>query len=522
MRNAWKNLTVIVGVAVLSLSAVLAQESGQLVDVLVEEGVITSKQAEDIRARLAEKNAQTTDQKIQLSSFIKALTIYGDVRYRYEVDDERADTTTYNSTGTVRSQGIAVERDRDRNRVRLRLGTEWAFTDSLKANVRIATGAGGNSSNADLGNVQTGGPGNAGAFSSYTPGSNNSGYALKLDIASLEYDKAFGADWLTLIGGKQLFGHNLVQGVTWDDDTNPEGGFVKFGDFKAGDFTISSTHGAYIYGDITEQQFGNQSAGASNGIPDGGDDTWLLINQVNFTYKFDKEVTARLSPGFINYVGTRLAAQSATSSNLPATGNIAAGTGAIGFSYDVRDLNVFVLNLQLDHPLLWDWKQRIYGDYGYNISGVDRAKAISGDPSITGGVTAASATVPGTTVGNDKAHDQFAVVGLTQTRGKGKGAISFDEQFVYQEADSWDPNLTDSDWFGGANLNGVGFSLKTSYNFTDNVIASLRWRHANAIDDHLPYSTTIGYSAATSNSGIAGTAVQDRTDLVQADLTWKF
>ena len=430
------------------------------------------------------------------------------MRFRYEDDIRTINggvTPLLGGGVTAASSTIPVsDRVRYRDRVRVRFGAEFAFTDNFKAGIRLATGSGGNSTNADLGYTATSSNGGAYAGSGLD--------TIHLDLAYLEYDKAFGNDWLKLVAGKQLFGQNLVQGVTWDSDINPEGGLVKIGDFKFDDFSIAATSGAYNYGYVIDKNYSAANTGVGSAVP-SGNDTWQLINQVDFKYKFTKDLNLRISPGFMNYVGSTVTGTATTASGLPVvgnTGNIGSGTTGEG-AYDVRDLNVFFVNAEFNHPLWYGFNQKVYGDYGVNFSGGARARAetntsAAGAGSATDGV-------------KDNGRNQFAVVGLTQTKGKGKGSWSFDEQFIYQEAYSWDPLLTDSDWNGGY-LNGVGFGLATTYNFTDFLSTTVRWRHSTDIQSQLMGRQSLVLADTVPGGSAAN--VTNTTDLVQIDLSWKF
>jgi len=65
-----------------------AQDSGALLDALVRKKVLTSQEAEDVRADLIQENATSNAGKLQLSNSITSLKLYGDVRLRYQYDNK--------------------------------------------------------------------------------------------------------------------------------------------------------------------------------------------------------------------------------------------------------------------------------------------------------------------------------------------------------------------------------------------------------------------------------------------------
>ncbi|MFQ3670523.1 MAG: hypothetical protein SNJ84_03605, partial [Verrucomicrobiia bacterium] len=55
-----------------------AQDSGALVDALVRKGVLSSQEGEEIRADLLAENALTPGGKLNISSHVRQLRLYGD------------------------------------------------------------------------------------------------------------------------------------------------------------------------------------------------------------------------------------------------------------------------------------------------------------------------------------------------------------------------------------------------------------------------------------------------------------
>ena len=65
-----------------------AQDSGALLDALVRKKVLSSQEAEDVRADLIRESAASNAGKLQLSNSITSLKLSGDVRLRYQYDNK--------------------------------------------------------------------------------------------------------------------------------------------------------------------------------------------------------------------------------------------------------------------------------------------------------------------------------------------------------------------------------------------------------------------------------------------------
>ncbi|MEI6560618.1 MAG: putative porin [Verrucomicrobiota bacterium] len=71
-----------------SATVASAQDSGALLDALVRKKVLSSQEAEDVRADLIRESAASNAGKLQLSNSITSLKLSGDVRLRYQYDNK--------------------------------------------------------------------------------------------------------------------------------------------------------------------------------------------------------------------------------------------------------------------------------------------------------------------------------------------------------------------------------------------------------------------------------------------------
>ena len=75
-----------------------------LLNALVKKGVLSDSEAQEIEAQDEKEYNSTSASKINLSSSIKTITFYGDLRLRYEMRDG----TT--SAGTIRMPPLVLRR----------------------------------------------------------------------------------------------------------------------------------------------------------------------------------------------------------------------------------------------------------------------------------------------------------------------------------------------------------------------------------------------------------------------------
>lgn len=166
-----------------------AGEIDILVDKLVEKGVITHGEAQQILTETKEEmRVQLEKGEVDaLPQWIQNMNFGGDLRLRYE---------------QAMSSGTA--QDRHRGRFRLRFGFDTKINEKLKAFVRLASGTGEQTS----------------TNQTFTGGFAN--YDIDIDQAYLKYsDKLAGADY-SLLGGR-MKNPFYATDLMWDGDVNLDG-----------------------------------------------------------------------------------------------------------------------------------------------------------------------------------------------------------------------------------------------------------------------------------------------------------
>ena len=120
-----RTIATIAGIAALALpicATVSAQSSDALLNKLVEKGILSVKEANDLRDESNKGFEKTLARKSKASGWVEAMKFYGDFRGRYD--------------GTYQSSQNAVP-DRHQFRYRLRFGTTVEMTDHFEVGLRL-------------------------------------------------------------------------------------------------------------------------------------------------------------------------------------------------------------------------------------------------------------------------------------------------------------------------------------------------------------------------------------------------
>ena len=517
MKTTTTRVIAVAGILALGLSAAKAQEDGALLDALVKKGVLSDQEATNIRASEEKDFSTTAADKIAISDYVKKITFYGDVRYRWEYADEKAVATSAGGTLPAAAGG---ENILERSRIRVRLGVDAQFTDNFTGGVEVETSENNDSANQTLGNA-------------YGKGS------INLGLAYLQY-RPF--DWLTLTGGKMrnpLYTTDLV----WDPDINPEGGAEQFNwTFPfGGSSSVAAPHDPKDLKDaksIQEPEGSDESLSvgftafqgiyADNDeynpsvIADDKTDVWQFVEQVPVQFNFNKSTFIKFAPGFDTYTS----GGNAGPTNVPATIDAAnAGGGTQAFTaYNAADHLAIITA-----PGEVDWKalgtpMKFYWDFAANLDGKQRIQDVYLD------------TPPGTTASvadrqvqnnNKDLGDNIAwVAGIQVGQIKKKGDWLLRGDFRQVGLGAIDPNLNDSDW-ADSFLNQQGVKVQGSYSFTDFLVGSITVYDTWALKSGLfvgqnPTGLPVVANVSGTTASLQGLAAASQTQRVDVDLQWKF
>ena len=424
MKKTFKKMTALaVAFAAMTFAAV-AQDSGALVEALVKKGILSDQEAEEIRADLTKEFGQTPAGKINLSSAVTQLKIYGDARVRYQWENKQDQTAGTASTNNA---------DRSRFRYRVRLGAEYALTDKFKTGIQLETSLASDSTNNNFGNYW-----------------DKQGDQANLGLVYLEYDDTssapFGlADNFNVRLGKHKHPF-LISQAWWDSDLNPEGISEQIGWKNVGlkDLNFTLRGGQYV---ITEE---NNSVANT-------DDAFLFVGQSEVNYKFDSKTSLAVAPMFIyESQGTSLSGENGVS-----TFDNENSVTTIG------NLSVIAVPTELKWNM-FNLPNKVYATYGFNFEGNKRLK----DAGVSNATLARLAK---------KGQNSFWNVGCEIGENKKKGDWRAGLEYRWVEAGAYSTNLSDSD-FAKNEFNQQGVVAVVAYNFTDFLTGSATWMHSNDID----------------------------------------
>jgi hypothetical protein len=475
-------------------AAPAAAPEGQsaLVEALVKKGVLSQQEADQIISDMAKDEQSSSASKLQISSFIEKLRLYGDARLRYQYQNART-----NGDYSTNSQ-----EDRNRYRYRLRLGAEYIYDENWSAGVRLETATANNSSNVDFGRY----------FDKF-------GDSVNVGLAYLEYRNKFSlfdspgvagddknpgvaADPGVTIGTDARFGKHekqiLLSEAFWDPDTNPEGisEEVTVSNVGIDGLSLAARGGGYIISAPTTNSF--------DVAPSANDTAGLFVGQIEGKYAWAPNSNVRIAPLYLVETNGNFGApatagtQEVSSASSIGIAPTQALTGT-NPAYATGRMEVVAVPIEINWKL-WNLPNKVWGTYGANLDGNDRLAHM--------GFAA-----------GDHGQNSFWNAGYQLGQNKVKGDWSTSLEWRWIESASYTTNLSESDWANNG-LNQQGFVLRAGYNFTDFVIGQVSYYHSNPIQGGVlntpSQAASVYYPTGASNP------FQGEVDIVQVDLSWKF
>lgn len=453
--------------ALLCAGTAFAQDSGPLIDLLIKKGVLNDQEAEDLRAELVKDFAANSPAgKLDISSRAIRLTLAGDVRVRYQYDNEVA-----NNFAAAPSTG--PNNDRSRYRYRIRFGPTVALNSNWLMGFRLETAAGSTSTNDDFG----------------AAGSQNfakDGNTAFVGQAFIQYAKtnAFGGqvDSLDIRLGKHAHPFTTfgVNGFWIDTDLNFEGlsEELKWNDFAGhSGVTLAARAGQYI---LSNNSRTTERLGAFLNTPST---LWIGQLELGKSTLFENNPYGwRITPTIVAFAGEEVTGTTLNQADSAATTNYDnLLIGMVGFEYVIK------LNNQ---PF------GIYGTVGYNLHGGQRANWMYSSSATT--------QVMNTAAGNPSNYATMANFGLRYGATRNPGDWQVLAEYRYIEPGAYTAIMLDSD-FNAGRTNGSGFIVSGVYNWTDAVASTLTFFHSENVDRNS--SGTVGFHKA---------------DVLQIDLSARF
>ena len=504
------------GLAVNPMSrAVAADGPDPVLTLMLEKGMITQDEAAKVQAQVdarltnsAAPAAPYLDSKWKISSSIKSVELFGDLRTRFE-DRSAADP----AGGKI---------DLQRYRYAARVGLKGDLFDDFYYGFRLETSANPRSSWVTMGTQ-------SGSSSIYQGPFGKSPGGINIGQIYLGWKPD---PWFEVTAGKMpnpLYTTPMV----WSPSLSPEGLAEHFR-YTVGEVDLFANLGQFLYQDVNPVQ---SSSGFFSSLDyNSANQPFLLAWQGGVDYHLTKTVDLKVAPALCNYIGGPRNITAAPTDN-PDFGGTFVGQGGSatpGYSgYNVGDYDGFYANqtgindlFVLDIPFELNFKRkscdlRLFGDYAQNLDGAARAEAAYTQSRSS--VYTANQT-PITAIASPQTHDNKAYqvgvaigstnsLGLVNGSSAGRHAWEVRTYWQHVEQYSLDPNLIDTDFFSG-DENMQGIYAAVAYGFTGNFIGTFRYGYASRINDKL--------GTGGSGQDIPQMNPINEFQLIQVDLTVKF
>jgi Putative porin len=417
----------VTAVALMGAGAPVAQANDDaILDLLVKKGVVSQREANDIREQADAQMAQAVQDasKVKVASWLQSLTFYGDFRLRDEFNDQ------FNNAANTDPATARSRADEQRFRYRLRIGALMEFQDWVTLNFRLASGQA---------QGATGETNPNSANQTMTDSGSRKSIGIDLAYATLHppalNDGPFG---LKIMGGKMLWptwDPSFVSDMMHDPDVNPEGAAEQL-EYKFGEkdmFRLFFNAGQYVLNESKTQE---------------DKDAYAFDQQLGLETKINDRLKLTTAVGY--FTTKNLNQVSATAGTSPNLGNSTQANGNyiddFSIAYASGELAWTVNDKTfLGTPNVVKLSGKVMKNYSLSAKNLTNGNAIDkGNPDQTFGWT--------------------GQVSYGDNKKKGQWRASL--QYKYQQADSAYDAWTDDDWSNGG-TDRKGFAFEVTYNIFD-------------------------------------------------------
>jgi hypothetical protein len=393
-----------------------AQSVDSLLDKLVDKGVLTVKEANELRDETDKDFTKAYSAKSGMSDWVTALKFNGDVRGRYE-------SFYYDNAAGV---------DRQRFRYRMRFGAVATLTDGFEAGMRLTSSE-----------AATGGSGGDPISGNSTFQDNGSKKLVYLDLAYAKWTPLRTAEWQGSMTIGKMENPFVFSDMVFDGDYTPEGLGLQLAFNPAEAHSIRLNGGAFALDEIGAQS----------------EDPYLFGGQARLESTWNKHWSSSLGVGWLAIENEQALANTVGTTANPVpdqnkgntrggSANTSVGALAGALAYDFHPV---IADAAVTYTLeeFWHYKApfpiKLGGDFMHNPNAGTENNAWS--------------------------------AGITFGKAGKKGLWEVSYRYKYLEADAWYEEMTDSD-FGayyqgppfvggstgyGAGTNVKGHVLKASY-----------------------------------------------------------
>lgn len=439
-------IRLLLGVGMIAATGPLAraQSADALIDKLVEKGILTVKEANDLREEADKDFSKAYSVKSGMPEWVTSLKINGDLRGRFE--------------GFYADNPAFV--DRSRWRYRLRFGATANLMDNFEVGLRLGSG--------DLDNASSLVSGSDPISNNQTLQNNASKKGIFLDLAYGKWTPIHTPELTgTFIGGKM---ENPFQfsDMLFDNDYTPEGLAQQFGYNLSSRHTLRLNLGEFVLDELSGDV----------------DDPYLFGGQLRLESVWNPRITTSAGIGFLTILNEELLASSAVPDinagnlrNTRVTTN-SDGSKTVALTSPQRGYDTLVADAALTYTLdafplyTGAFPIKVFGEYLHNSAAGDR--------------------------------DQGYQVGVTFGKSGKRRTWELTYRYKVLEGDAWWEELTDSD-FGAyyanspastlpqarnsksgywAGTNVRGHVLKAAYSPVDPLTLSVTWFATDLIEEY--------------------------------------
>lgn len=396
-----------------------AQSVDSLLDKLVDKGVLSVKEANDLREETDKDFAKAYSAKSGMPDWVSALKFNGDIRGRYESFYFPNDTAGVNSV------------DRQRFRYRMRFGVTATLADSFEAGFRLTSSEAAN-----------GGSGGDPISGNTTFQDNGSKKFIYLDLAYAKWTPLRSSDWLGSVTIGKMENPFVFSDLVFDGDYTPEGAAVQLA------YNLSDAHTLKL----------NGAGFALDEISSQAEDAYLFGAQVRLDSTWSKHWSSSAGVAWLGIQNKEALANTVGTTANPVPDQNKGNTRTYAGATDVGTIaGGLTYNFQ---PIVADAAVTYTLDEFWHYSAPFPIKA-------------AVDYINNPNAGSD---NEGWSAGFTFGKAGKKGLWEFSYRYKYLEADAWYEELVDSD-FGafyqtapaggsagyGSGTNVKGHVLKAAY-----------------------------------------------------------
>jgi hypothetical protein len=446
-----------------------AQSADALIDKLVDKGILSVKEANELRNETDKNFTTAMSTKNGMPEWVTALKFNGDVRGRYE-------SFYFDNPAGV---------DRQRFRYRMRFGATANLLDDMEVGMRLT------SSEAASGGVNGGDP----ISGNTTMQDNGAKKFVYLDLAYAKWSPIHTPDWSGTFTIGKMENPFVFSDMVFDADYTPEGLGVQLGSNLSDKHSAKFNAGAFVMDEIGASSKDPYMVGAQLRL----ESKWSTKVQTSFgvaalAIANDETLNASRSAAFGGAGGTNIVG--ATTWTVPNQngGNsrsALAGTSGTGGNL-LNNFNPIVVDGSVTYTLdkFWHYNAafpiRLAGEYMNNLAASDQNSAYS--------------------------------FGLTLGKSGKRGLWDLSYRYKYLEGDSWYEELTDSDFGAYYQAASVRTGGGTGYISGTNVKGHVLKATYSPFDS-LTLGITAFFTDLIEKSPAASSAATTR---IQMDAQWKF